>query len=203
MNTKDVNYNYDDDSLSPGSIVLKVIIVIVCLSIILAIAFDVINHLKKRQVTEGLEPLEVVELFYWAVNKGDIDTLAGCINSKKITPMNNRNIINPVLNIRRNYEEFTHGGKQLGLEGTIYLPSDWITQGKKELKPGERVEGIYNVVIMKIANDQFRVNYDYYYTYTGKDIMNPIPRVINYSDICMLVQNNGNWIIDKIEQFGD
>lgn len=200
MADEEVDYSSGDFTITSGSIGLKIFLIFM-VSLIITVVFLFVYSIRMRNsVTEGLEPSEVVELFYNSCSDYDLTTVNGCINTGKITVLNNRHMPTLLYNIRRNKEEFTHGGKQLEQEGMILKPEKWIENGKPDLLPGYIVEGIVNLKITEISPLEYKADYDYYFTVTDSSSGIPTPQFINYTDTCLLVRKRGNWIIDEIIQ---
>ncbi len=200
MDEKKINYSYNYNLFTLKS---KGFLIFAAVSVILLVSALSLDFLKLRRSygeTSGMSQQQVIRHFYNAVNTYNIAAMQNCINSSNVTVMNNRLLANTVFNTRRNMEEITHGGAQLNLEGIYISPDNWIEEGKPQLKTGEKVEGINNLIIKKTGDSTYEVTYDYYFTKSLNESETSAPEIIQYTDICEISAREKNWIIEKITQ---
>lgn len=193
----EINYE-NDDNMFAGK--FKFLVLFIILGILFVFCSDLFSLGKKKNVTKGMNQQQVVNLFYNSSNNLNLNILENCVNRRNVNVMNNRIMSTAVFNIRRNAEEVMHGGAQLKTSGIYIMPEDWIKSGKPSLESGECVEGIANLVIIKLEENKFEASYDYFFTKPAEAGQIPEPQIFHYKDVCTLKLRNGNWIIDNIEQ---
>jgi hypothetical protein len=177
-----------------GLFVLVILGSLVCVEIFLK---------DESQVTEGLAPRQVVELFYTAVNTLDTYTITHSIDTGNITPFHSRIVMNTLTGKVSHIQDVTHVNPLVGSDYIVYNPPEWFEKGQPELASGERVMGILNLEIRKINKHQFEVTYDYYLTGIPEEGEEVRPFVTRCVDVCMLDRKDGSWFIVEIEQVSE
>lgn len=156
----------------------------------------------KKEALIGLSSMEVVEQFYDAVNLFDFDMARDCVNTQNVNMIGNRIFFTVFQEFIRHHTEFFHGIGFEPMQDVINMisPEEWISNGKPELKPRSRVFGVLIHKMTELSENRIRVEYDFYDTNYLDESRIQVPDAITFTDICELKQENGAWIIDRIDQ---
>jgi hypothetical protein len=177
-----------------GIIFIIIMVVLLCIEIFLN---------DQSPITKGLQPHEVVELFYMSVNTLDTYTITHIIDGGNINQFYNRIVMNTMTGMVSHMYDITHIHPLAGSDYIVYNPAEWIEKGQPDLSSGEKIMGILNLKIRKIKKYQFEATYDYYITGITEDMGISGPFVLRCVDMCTLEQRKGSWFIVDIEQVSE
>lgn len=180
----------------------KKAIIISGIAIILGIGMmvNILQGVLAPPVTEGMEPMEVVELFYSSINSFDHmaieDATAKGVAKEEIRQATNLYVIS---RMRLAYEQKTG-----------FVPADrWIAEGMPELSRDETLYGIANLTITSLGDTIFKAEYDRWLP-GSRDLEevaeNPEMEAklsvekLHFVDTLYLAKEGRYWVINRIER---
>ncbi|MBN1696152.1 MAG: hypothetical protein JW881_01450 [Spirochaetales bacterium] len=176
--------------------------IILLVLIIAVVGADLLLN-QWKSVTKGLNPQEVVELFYSAVNKLDSFTITHAIDPRYVTAFHSRIVLNTLSGNITNMQDISHINRHVASNAVVYSPEQWFKKGRPPLVSGERVLGIDNLVIRRLHHSRYEVTYDYYLTGVPEEGKPVLPFATRCVDICSLDKKTGDWLIVGIDQISE
>jgi hypothetical protein len=162
----------------------------------------IIYRMFEPRTTAGLDAPEVVEAFYFSMNRLDHETMAdatvnnaGDADIREVTTMY-------VVSRMRTAVEMTGG---------IIDARDWYEQGKPEVPEGKQVYGVADLRLEGIRPAEegeaaFRVSYEKWYpTGMSRDDPSGNGMLVGFErvDRVYVRENRGDWVIYRIDRIED
>ncbi len=167
----------------------KLISIIGGIAAFAAVVSGPIKHALEIPVTSGMQPLEVAEAYYKAIDDLDLETMDDCL-AKKVGKEDTRlvEMVFVTHKVRQGYEHL----------GDLPRASEWLAAGKPELQQGIRPWGITDLRLTEMKDGRIEARYQLWAPQETAEGMEPegIPR----TDILTFTEGRRSWEISGMER---
>jgi hypothetical protein len=162
-----------------------------------SLAYSVLSNALKPPVTVGMEPREVVELFYNSITELDHDAIEDCV-----TDGAGKDVVTEATNL------FVISRMRLGQEGTTgFVPAQqWKDADTPDLEPQYHVYGIADLAIERVGTAEFVATYEKWEQASEETRYDVLPgsNSVAYRRVDRLflrkMEKHGNWAIYMIDR---
>ena len=161
-------------------------------------SFSLIRNALKPRATQGMEPLEVVELYYSSMTKLDHMAMEDCIVSGQGKPD-----VNEATNL------FVISRMRLGQEGTVgYMGAqEWKEAGMPDINEGYYVYGVSDLEITELSGIEMLVSYEKWEQPTETNVANAhrLGNSVQYTrkDKLTLEYDGKYWVISELQRLNN